>query len=188
MFKILMLAAFLPVIALGQIWSDGNNRTLGYKDTVRVPTFKADSFRVTAAWPLSMFEHCRFVVAAADTDTAGFAGDSISFRWGYQSGTIMLNASGLRDTTWDGNRVVVDTFTRDSTACVPVYVGLGGLTTYTRTLKRIDTLNVTGYAVQSRVIQPEWDVVVRLWFQGLTANNKGSFLKLMATMVRRVAD
>lgn len=189
MFKILMLAAILPVMAMGQIWSDGNNRTLGYKDTVRIPTFKADSLRFTAAWPLSMFEHCRFVVAANDTQSAGFASDSVKFRWGYQTGTIMLNASGNRDTVWDGNAIVVDTFDMSDSASRNIaYVAQDGLMAYTRTLKRIDTTSVTGYAVQTRVIQPEWDVLVRLWFKGLTGNNVGAFNVLMATMIRRVAD
>lgn len=45
--------------------------------------------------------------------------------------------------------------------------------------------SVSGWAAQSRVVTPKWDVYFRGWFQGLTGNITGSFVDLWFSPERR---
>jgi len=157
----------------------------GYRDTVAVTAFNADSSGVTRAFELSQFENLRVHAMANDTSSAGYDGDSIQFQWGIQLGDIVINSSAKRDTTWL-EKILVDTFdimtagnlvapvkTTDSLG----FVGQARLF--------IDTSNVTGYAIQSRAVVPYWAPIFRFWYAGIGDNITGSYVRLIFGQTRR---
>lgn len=163
----------------------------GWKDTLAVrDTLDSATAYYTNPTLLSQYENIRLIVLCDDTAEAGFSGDSVNFRYGYQTGAKVLDTNSqtlytIVDTAWD-DRIVLDTFTVDSfgVAHVGTYGSDG---TLTRTWKNVDTTYVSGYAYQSRNFSPEWDLFIRFWVESLGgANADGKALRLFLVPIRRV--
>jgi hypothetical protein len=179
--KIVVVAAVLFMTGTG--YSAGN--TTGWNDTARITAICTTGVvAYTRVYPLSDFEDMRIVVKVNDSTAAGFASDSVSFSFGYQTGIEVLNSLGKRDTCWD-DLITVDTVNKSDfgTRGSGVSASDGSVT---RTWGGADTLLVTGFATMSRWVIPEWDGLVRLWVRGLAANKKGAPLVLFLEPRRRV--
>lgn len=161
----------------------------GYGDTVRVSGMYASQTVYGLPMNLTDYEDMQIVMKVDDTTGTGFAGDSVAFHWGYQSGCVILNSSGAKDTVWQTmDMVVLDTCFVDSFGLMvkgkQAYDG-----TITKTLKGVDTTSITGWAVQKRWVVPMWDVLIRPWAQGLGGKNiktNAKCLKLQFDFIRRL--
>ena len=186
-FRIMLIMSFV-VMWLATSHSHGQENYNGYKDTVIVHGFKATDDSVTKAFDgtvgIGMY---RFVVFANDTSSAGFSADSINFVWGVQQGIPVINSSGKKDTAWL-YKLMVDTFdiSTDGNMVVPV-VSADSLLEYNKCTKFIDTVNVTGWAVQSKEVDNTTTVMplFRFWYSGKSKNKTGSFVRLMFAMLRK---
>ena len=176
--KILLLVSLLFSASFAQI------NFAGFKDTA-VVRFSGTATGVTKAMNLTEYENMRFSAMANDTSAAGFVGDSIKFRWGIQLGDVVLNSSNRADTTWQ-DKIVLDTFdiltTTNMTITESIIAADGSIA---RPTKFIDTINVTGFAVQNAEVLPPWAPVFRFWYAGIT-NNKN--IKCVFSMSRRIAS
>jgi len=183
--KLFVLVLVLFALSYGRTEPKVQNWN-GWLDTVGV-TDVLDSATVyyTKAFRLSDGEDVRILCKVNDTAEDGFADDSVNFEWGYQTGSLCLNSSGVLDTAWD-DLMTVDTMTADSfgVAKKGVVDPTGALTRY---YKQADTTNVTGYAVQSRWLVPEWDVIFRFYVVSLGGLQKGdAALDLEFQVLRRI--
>lgn len=184
-----MKKMFLLLFVLVSLGFSVNNpkvtNWVGYLDTAIISTvLDSGTVYYGRVFNLTEYEDCRMVNMVNDTDEAGFAGDSINYIWGYQTGAIILNALNVVDTAWDDRMVV------DSTAAGDFGKDTLGVVDPTGTLTRLykysDTLNVTGYAYQSRWIIPEWDCLWRPWAMGIGGlMNKQSAPDLRFAIIRR---
>lgn len=183
--KILLVTAILAITASAGMNESGGNWN-GYLDTIQMP--RCSSTVLTYArtpFNLTDYDMVRIVCQAKDTVTAGFANDSLSFTWGYQTFSLCLDTAGVADTCFNP-RVVVDTMTVDSFGVDRVYT-LNSSAIANSPSRRVDTTSCRGWATQSRTFAPEWDVYCRLWVQGLAKNRKGSgAIKTQFTVVRRL--
>lgn len=157
-------------------------------DTSIISGFYSDTTAYSRTYALSQYENLRVDVYADDTTNTGFNGDSIKFWWWIETGHLTVNSSDVYDTAWSTIwPLSVDTFdilTSANMTVTPSRVLADG--TYDYPLKYIDTTNVSGFAYQSRVVVPEWDVYFRIGFEGLTGNLTGEYIKLQANVFRRV--
>lgn len=138
-------------------------------DTTNLPAFKGTG-TVYSKWiPLASWERTRIDIMAADTSKAGFALDTLKFYWGVQCGHVTYNKLGNRDTVEVTGRLICDTFNMTSATSMhdTTYV-LDGLGSFTEVKGCIDTLKVTGYAVQSVEIPMPWDQYFRIFATGLS--------------------
>lgn len=138
----------------------------GWLDTSSIGSVLVDgTVQYTRARSLTDGEDIRIICKVNDTAETGFASDSIYFEWGYQTGDKCLNGSDLLDTCWD-DRIVIDTMNLDSLGTDNVgYTSADG--SITRYYGGADTSNVTGFAIQSRWIVPEWGTMFRIWVNSL---------------------
>ena len=157
-----------------------------FSDTVNfVDTLENNEYEYGKAVELSDGEDIRLVFLVDDTSEAGFGSDSVNLEWGFQTGTVVYNANGLLDTAWDA-RIIVDTMVTGSYALALTDGKVDSSGALARTwAKEADTANVTGFAVQSRWIVPEWDVLYRPFAKGITGNKLASALKATMTLARR---
>jgi hypothetical protein len=160
----------------------------GYRDTAYVSDFQSDSAGVTRAFELSRYENLRLYACADDTTEAGYDSDSICFQWGIEMGDIVLNTSGTRDTTWQ-ERYVVDTFDIITTAnMVKPVLTLDSIGMFNNPKSFIDTVNVSGWAVQNcePFYRIPWSPIYRFWYAGLAGNRiEDGFIPLMFGQTRR---
>jgi hypothetical protein len=176
----------MVLAAVTCLFAQADENYNGYRDTARVTLFKADSLRYSKVFPLSTWENCRFSLFLNDTSNAGFSGDSIKCFWGIQLGMPCINGSGSLDTAWDLQLITLDTFDILTGAnMVRPYTAMDSTGAYVEKMKRIDTLDVTGFAYQSRVFSPGWNVYFRFWAKGLTGNKVGATLKGQWCVERR---
>lgn len=185
------MCKFFALLLLIGGFTFGQMNYSGYKDTVAVSDFNADSSGVTKAFDLSRYEDLRVAVYADDSSEAGYDSDSINFAWGIQFGNVVINTSGLRDTTWQG-RYTVDTFDILTAGnLTPNYYNIDSSGYYQKTRLFIDTSNVTGWAVQDRqpfinACRRPWAPLFRFWYIGLGDNITGSFVELMFGQTREL--
>lgn len=160
----------------------------GWKDTSQIATFKADSLKYSKVFLLSQNENLRVDILANDTSSAGFKSDSMKLYWGIQLGHPTLNGTaGSIDTFWSPEHIMADTFDLTTTTNAAVaYRGIDSTGAYTNRPFLHDTLSVSGYAVQSRNIRPDWDVFFRVWIKGLTKNNVKEFVLARVAVYRRI--
>lgn len=143
-------------------------------DTVTVDSIIGNGdLDYSAALQLEDGQPMRVVMLTADTSNAGyggFNGDSLDFKWGYQTGSRCFDSSiTTLDTCWD-IRIEVGTVDADSLGVV----NTGSQSTagvITRQNGGVDTLIVAGWAMQSRLIVPEQDDFIRFYAEGVTGNN-----------------
>lgn len=171
--KVLMVVIFLAGVLFGsENWN-------GWNDTSAVSSFRCDSIAYTLAFDIAKYEDIVVMVKADDTSEAGFASDSINFRYGLQGGTQTKDNGGNIDTSW--NPVVWI----DSMVLANIGTVTAGLTD-----GWIDTNNVTGWAYQERRVNAvtgySWRPLMRYVFEGLSDNITGSFLKLQLQHTRRL--
>lgn len=180
----------LAIIAMASLIGAQDLNYNGWGDTSSIINFKADSLKRSRVMALSSMENCRFDVYADDTAHAGFANDVVKFYWWLEVGHPTLSKAGKLDTVWSQlDPVYVDTFDMTTAANMvkhPRILDSTGALVPSIALKSIDTLSVSGFAVQSREISMPWDVYVRFGFKGLSGNITTSFVKLRAQMVRRI--
>lgn len=181
--KKLLIFIFTAICAIGS-YAESNHS--GIYDTAKISAFQGVGTGVSKAFNLSMYENLCVTVSADDTARAGFASDSVKFRWGVEFGNIVMNmATGSKDTTWV-ERILVDTFFDTVTNFVKTVYSVDTLGNYSRVLKFIDTVNVSGCAVQDRSVIPYWRPLMRFWYAGITGNVASTgFVKLMFAMERR---
>jgi hypothetical protein len=161
--KFLIFVAILWAVLVfaGENWN-------GAKDTC---IFGACSASVGPQYskPFNMFEfgpHMRLAAMVNDTNSAGYASDSVAVQWGYRPFSRCYNTSNALDTCY-GPAVIVDTLlTADF-----------GVNT--------DTTHCTGFAVQSvNIGSPSWDAFYQVWVKGLTGNRTVTPLRLRFTIIR----
>jgi len=162
----------------------------GLTDTSGITDFRADSLKFSKVFPLAAFENSRIILKMDDTSAAGFADDSIRVNWGYQTlcpcfdtNTVEQPAQGERDTCFDV-RIALDSMS-DAHLGLFTTGSVDSTGVIFRSLKVIDTTNVTGYAVQTRWFVPEFDCFIRFWVEGGTGNEIGSFQKVSFDYKRR---
>lgn len=182
-----LFVLILAVVAFGQSAGNWN----GWGDTAVVTNFHSDTIIHTKKFPLSSMENSRIDVFANDTSDAGFLGDSVAFRWGYQVGHPSWTTTNSNSVVmvWS-SPVCLDTFdmqdSSDFTIDTLYDVGDG---TYSATRNVIDTTRVTSWALQSRNFSPEWDVSIRFWAQGIGGNRiAANKIRLVFQSVRRLAQ
>lgn len=181
MIRVLFLLVMLCSLATAQ------KNFSGYKDTAKVSDFNADSSGVTKAFELSRYENILFYAMADDTAETGYASDSIQFRWGVEFLNVVLNSSNKQDTAILG-RIECDTFDILTTANLVVQIKQVDTTGYFNWFKNfIDTVGVTGYAVQHSAPIPFWSPIFRFWYIGLAGNKVDSYVKLVFGQSRRLA-
>jgi hypothetical protein len=176
----------MVLAAVTCLFAQADENYNGYRDTARITLFKADSLRYSKVFPLSTWENSRLSIFLNDTSSAGYASDSIKCFWGIQLGMPCINGSGLLDTAWELQLITLDTFDILTAGNMArPYTALDSTGAYMEKMKRIDTLDVTGYAYQTRVFSPGWDVYFRFWAKGLTGNKVGATLKGMFAVEHR---
>jgi hypothetical protein len=187
-FFVLLLA--LVGVSFGQLQENYN----GYGDTVRVNGFYNDTTIYTKWFKLSAAENIRLEAYARDTSAAGFLVDSTRFEWGIQTGRpswLTLAVGSRYVVIAPSARLVVDTFTTgkvDTPTCFRVSdMSLDASYDFVSPHKTVDTLNVSGWAFQSRNVAPEWDVYVRFWLHGLAGNKKSMKLENVFQLVQRLS-
>ena len=154
------------------------NRTdnwTGWTDTVGIAdTLDSAEVLYTDSLVLTNYENLRIIHLVSDTSTGGyggFSGDSLHYRWGYQTGSFVLDSGGTATIQWD-DRFVVDTVVTDSLGkSHPATIATDG--TITRTWGHVDTSSVPGWAIQDRWVVPEWNVWIRFWVEGLSSAQNG---------------
>jgi hypothetical protein len=161
------LAILILILFNALVFSQPNYS--GYKDTVAVADFQGTGTGTTRAFVLN-YKKLRVSALADDTAETGYASDSIQFQWGIQTGNVLLNSSGKRDTTWQ-EKLVVDTFDILTAAnlVAPTYlidtVGLENMYDLF-----IDTIGITGFAAQDVLIKHPLSPIFRFWYLGLDGN------------------
>lgn len=173
-----LIFILLPLVVMAQENYNGLGDTAYILDTLQTDTLK-----YTKVFLLSANENLRVIIKTDDTSTAGFASDSIAFDFGYQTGEVVYNSAGTRDTAWD-DRMQIDSMVGDSFGVANV-----GTTDADAVLTRyyggVDTSSVSGFAIKSRLIVPEWGTLIRFWAKGRPTNRKGKILLLCFDLKRR---
>jgi len=179
----------LPLIFALVFMASAQFNYSGYLDTAEVAGWRGTATGTTRAFELSKFENILLKAHANDTGSSGYASDSIQFQWGIEVGDITVNTIGKKDTTWQ-ERYIVDTFDILTTGnMVKPYHVIDTTGSYGMTKLFIDTVYVTGWAVQSR--EPfatiPWYPIYRFWYTGLAGNKTAtSYVRLMFGQSRRV--
>jgi len=179
------LAVVLMCVAMVSAYNSPYNWK-GYSDTSNIGGMKATATGYSSAFILTDGEDLRILMKADDTTAAGYKNDSVQFEWGYQLGTITKGTSGVRDTLWSAeDMIVVDTMDADSFG-----VGQRGTTATNGTITRVweraaDTSDVAGWAIQSRRIVPEWAEIFRFWATGLAGNLTADSVKVNVEVHQR---
>lgn len=159
----------------------------GYLDTTIMWVAGTSTMKYSKVYPMTETENMSLVTMANDTSEVRLGGDSTRIVYGYQIGNLVINGSGALDTAW----AVQDTI---DTLCASGFQSKegGGRVlndgTISETWGKADTLSVSGYATQTRPIQPYWGAVIRFWYQGITGNSAGTPVKVVAALVRRVGQ
>lgn len=143
----------------------------GWSDTAAVASFNGTDAGTTRAFELSQYEGMLFYAMANDTSSAVFATDSIVFQWGLEFLNVVKNSSGGRDTSVVG-RILCDTFNIATAGNLVVPVSIPDtLGNYKRFSKFIDTIEVSGFAIQHSQQVVFWAPIFRFWYAGLTGNS-----------------
>jgi hypothetical protein len=159
----------------------------GYLDTTIMWVAGTATMKYSKVYPLTDAENLSLVTMANDTSEVRLGGDSTRIVYGCQIGNIVVNGSGNIDTAW----AVLDTI---DTLCASGFQsteGGGRITSagsISETWGKADTLSVTGYAIQTRPIQPYWGTLIRFWYQGITGNSAVSSVKVVAALLRRIGQ
>lgn len=159
----------------------------GYLDTTIMWVSGTDTMKFSKVYPLTETENMSLVTMANDTSEVRLGADSTRIVYGYQVGNIVINGSGVKDTAW----AVTDTI---DTLCASGFQSRegGGRVlsdgTISETWGKADTLSVSGYATQTRPIQPYWGTLIRFWYQGITGNSAETPVKVIAAILRRVGQ
>lgn len=169
-----MIPRLLTFVLLLAALSMGQENWNGFNDTCRIDGWNGTELAFSKAFNLTRYEDIAVVVKCNDTSQAGFAGDSLHARYGYQLGYVLKNASGLRDTIYwpPDSGIILDTVdltdTDSSWDHRTGFTGAdGSVTDY---LGQVDTSSVTGYATQVSWFVPKWAVSIRFFVHGLGKN------------------
>jgi hypothetical protein len=167
--KFLISLLILSSVCFG--WFPSNNWS--GTDTANTVSLyaKYDTIKYSKAFRLSELEDVRVILKANDTSVAGFGGDSIGIRWGYQTLCPCLNASNVLDTCPD-QLIVLDSLDVAAMTFGSALGIQGAAGEIARRTHIADTVMCAGYATQSKWMVPEWDVYVRFWVKGIGANKK----------------
>lgn len=159
LFVWLMVAMFSFPLFAGK---EANWAELG--DTASVSGLIGTATVYTKWIPLAKYESMMVTIMANDTGTAGFGGDSLNISaWGYQTAGQCYNSTWTLDTCITST-ISVGKFNLTDSAGL-ARVGSESTTgVVTMTSDYIDTLSVSGWAVQRRKIHPPKDLWIRLYF------------------------
>ena len=179
-----MRSFVLVLVVVGLSFAGVNHSGYGKVDTI--PAFDSTLLAYGVARDLVPGGEIRFDVLANDSVVAGFAGDSIALRWGYQTGHPLINASGNRDTGW-AELVVADSFVVLTDPLwgpqTLISTTAGAITTVRKVM---DTTSITGWIKQSNVVTPRWDAFIRPWVQGIAGNRVGKGVPLRVVTLQEV--
>lgn len=150
---------------------------LGTGDTTIIGGFKADSFKIGKAWPLTDGENTLLYTLADDSSVVGYSDDTLRIEWGYQVGWLKRFSSAW-DTAWSA-LIVVDTLDTLSTSqiCPSSHSATARYTTdltdgsIDLSAGYVDTCSFSGWQLQWQPIAPPWGMFIRQWFKGLTGNS-----------------
>jgi hypothetical protein len=176
------LAFLLVLPALAVAWTN----TTGYNDTTVHTGFAGTATVYGKAQNLAMYENTSIWVAANDPSEAGRTiADSCNFLVGYQLGNTCLSSTGKTDTTWS-NPFVVDSFENQTAAkLISTTVFLYSEGQEPEQPGMIDTMNVSGWSVMTKPIQPSCAELIRTVFIG-RAFNDHTLVTLRSAILRRV--
>ncbi len=165
-----------------------NEHTTGYQNLDTLESFNADSMVYTKWFNMSGLSYMRVDMYCRDTSTAGFADDSINFKWGVQTGHLTLNADGDRDTLANKALLLCDSMNMYSATFLDQEYDIIAGSAYDQIGNIVDTLSVSGFCSQSHNPSPEYDVYIRGWAKGGTGNETVSFLDLRFLIIQRTKD
>jgi hypothetical protein len=168
--------------------AQANENWNGYGDSSDVASFNGTDYAVSKTFTTNGTSNIRVNVFANDTASAGFSADSIRFYWGYQTGNYAFSTTNTKSPVivWS-QKVRVDTFDiRTAANMVADTLASDSLGNPTWKLKFIDTVGVTGWAAQSRVIKPAFNPYIRFWFKGYAQNKVVVPLKLVVQPVKQL--
>jgi len=183
--KFLLLLVFVSIGYSGTIRESLVQNWNGYLDTAYIDGILVDRTKKYTKWfKLSDYRALRLLTKCNDTAETGFANDSVNFEYGFQTGNVTLNSSGLVDTCIDVP-IAIDTMVADSFGVTNngVYNVSDG--SITRIGNSIDTSSVSGFAVKSNIISFQWDCLVRFWVNSLGDPSKDDSGILLEFEVKR---
>lgn len=183
------LIFILAIVALAAAQTENYS---GWRDTSIITTVAADSLKYGRVQLLSPYDNSFIVTEANDTTAAGYASDSINLIIGYRLGFPIIQSGGKLDTAWS-YRIAADTMAMyDSTTKANNVITSATATGSTiatglevRLSKKIDTTNVTGYAVIVSKIEPAQAPLIQPFVKGLTGNCNTK-LKLLVSIQHRL--
>lgn len=181
--RIIFILALVGLLSISGFGQDDNVNWIRDTNSIANCSSTVLSFTDTT-FQLSRGEAIRVIAQVNDSSSAGFASDSIQVEWGYQTYSLCYDSSDNPDTCLSP-RIIIDTLKNDSLGKMRVgrrysdglVLSYGG---------QLDTLGCAGWAIQSVTFKPEFDVLFRLWTQGLTGNVTSAPLKLRFAVVRRL--
>jgi hypothetical protein len=168
--KIICVLALVAVANAQQIFNWN-----GINDTAIISDLVADSTRYTKAFQLDRWEDPAVLVKIDDTSSAGYSGDSVLVKYGYQLGYPTRDSAGSRDTLW-WYRVVLDSLDASAYGTLTDAVAdSSGTLVINKTLS--DTSDIAGYACQLIEYTPRRPApLVRYWLEGLTGTSHDSLV------------
>jgi hypothetical protein len=160
----------------------------GYLDTNIVWLNDATTKKYSKVYNQTEGVAMSLTIMANDTIAVRLGADSTRLCYGFQVGGPVLNSLGKMDTAW-GPLDTLDTLSRNGYGA-----NQGGgrysITTdcITETWGSVDTLSVTGYAVQTHPVRSyNWDVYIRFWVVGMSGISTVTYNKVIIAVRRMTA-
>ena len=160
--RVMLMVLLFVMMAAGQNNWTGMNDTSAVAGLMTTETVRSKVFQG------GQYEHHTIVVMFDDTSSAGYAGDSCVFAYGYELGIPVLDTGGTRDTAWSPIVYV------DSISTLGIMMASQQDSTLTTTKARYwsDTTNVNGWAYTFSQIIPEGGApLIRYVATGITGNS-----------------
>jgi hypothetical protein len=170
-------------LLVGLAFAQPNLNYNGYGDTAKVVGLTSTGTVYSKLFKLSQYLASRFDVFARDTNSAaGITNDSLQFLWGVQMVHPMFTSTGTTQTYKYGNLLTIDTLDMWASAGAFLKNNLPAMDTlgfFPNELHKVDTVSMSGWASQSRLVAPPWDVYFRFFATGLARNKKGGYVSLI---------
>ena len=187
-----MIRAFLLVLFASLSAFSAPQFSTGWQDTNTYVNFRADSLKLGAVVNLNGGYCNTLIIEANDTSTAGYAADSIKFKFGYRLGYSVINASGKLDTSW-GYKVTVGQISTIPADTAGKWISHAIFTTTDSTtgqeiplIGMMDTMLVAGFLTTEAAFTsfPKTAQYVQPWVMGLAGNKLGSFVKVRSQIMQ----
>jgi hypothetical protein len=183
--KLLLFVSLCFVGSFAQMNST-NNQNISV-----INNFNADSLKFGDVIDFSANENKVAMVLFNDTNIAGYAKDTVKFRYGYRRGFVVVNSLGRADTTWR-NLVLLDSVSTLPADTAGKWIskftvqGTDTATGYEFWKKGLmDSSWVTGYVTATTPFTPAWASLAQLWIQGLSGNRTNAWIKVKLQWIER---